>query len=83
VWKLVLFCLMKEKNDYSFEDHKRTVVELNAFFFLTLYQGTVTFEFFRFPIFHDFFDVFFISNQAFFLYISCMLFNNFQLLFKK
>jgi hypothetical protein len=44
VWKLVPSCLMwhiwRERNYRSFENRKRTVVQLKALFFNTLYQRT-------------------------------------------
>jgi hypothetical protein len=37
MWKMVLLCLfvvsLEGKNDRSFEDHERTVVELKSLFF--------------------------------------------------
>jgi hypothetical protein len=33
-----LWCLWKERNDRSFEDRERTVVELKSFFFKTRYH---------------------------------------------
>jgi hypothetical protein len=43
VWKMILFCLMwcisREISCFSFEDCRRTVVKLEAFFFKTLYTG--------------------------------------------
>jgi hypothetical protein len=48
VWKMVpsclLWCLWREKNDRSFEDRERTLVELKSFFFFnTLYTLTTAF----------------------------------------
>jgi hypothetical protein len=41
VWKMILPCLMwclwRERNDHSFEDHDRTLVELKALFFKTFF----------------------------------------------
>jgi hypothetical protein len=42
MWKMVssclLCCLWREINDRSFEDHKRTVMELNSFFSKPIYH---------------------------------------------
>jgi hypothetical protein len=44
-WKIaplcLLCCLWREKNDKSFEDCERTVVELKSLFFTTLYLWTI------------------------------------------
>jgi hypothetical protein len=43
VWKMILpylmWCLLRERNGRSFEDYKRTLVELKDFFFKTLSLG--------------------------------------------
>jgi hypothetical protein len=47
VWKMVpsylLWCLWREINDRSFEDHERSFVELESFFFFTLFTWTSVF----------------------------------------
>jgi hypothetical protein len=49
VWKMMPSCLMwchwRERNGWSFEDHERTLVELKALFFKTLYHWVATFDF--------------------------------------
>lgn len=48
IWKMVLFCLMwclwRERNDQSFKDRERTVVELKALLFKTLFHWAAAFD---------------------------------------
>lgn len=48
----------RERNDWSFEDHKRTVAELKDFFFKTFYHWTTTFDL-NISNFHAFLDLFY------------------------
>jgi hypothetical protein len=47
VWKMVplclLLCLWMEMNDRNFEDHKRTLEELESYFFYTFFLWTIAF----------------------------------------
>jgi hypothetical protein len=61
VWKLFPYCLMwclwREHNDQNFEDRERTVVELNVFFFKTLYHRMIAYNCFHISSVHDFLDI--------------------------
>jgi hypothetical protein len=65
VWKMVpsclLCCLWKERNDRSFEDRERIVVELKFFLFNTLYLWIAAFVYPNLFSFHDFIVFFFFS----------------------
>ena len=64
IWKMIppylMWCIWKERNDRIFEDSERTVVELKAFFFNTLYQWMVAYECFHISSFHALFGLFFL-----------------------
>jgi hypothetical protein len=65
VWKIVSSCflwyLWSERNERSFEDCERIVVELKLFFFKTLYFQTTVLDL-NVLSFHDFFDLFSLSR---------------------
>jgi len=66
-WKMVLSCLLwciwrEKKNDKSFEDRERKMVDLKSFFFNTLYHWVVALNFPNLLGFHDFLDCFYFSN---------------------
>jgi hypothetical protein len=46
VWNMVpsclLWCLWRKRNDISFKDPERTLVDLESFFVFTLYTWTTT-----------------------------------------
>jgi hypothetical protein len=62
VWKMVpsclLWCLWREINDISFEDHKKTLDEIKSLFFNILYLWTTTFVCPLVISSHDFFVLF-------------------------
>ena len=74
VWKLVPSCLMlciwRERNDRNFEDRNRTMVELKAFFFNTLYQWMAILGCFQFSSFRNFLDHFSLTSLVFLFYTS-------------
>jgi hypothetical protein len=53
MWKMVLSCLIwriwRERNDQNFEVRKKTVVELKAFFFNSLYHWMVAYAYIFLP----------------------------------
>jgi hypothetical protein len=51
-----------KKNDKSFEDRERKMVDLKSFFFNTLYHWVVALNFPNLLGFHDFLDCFYFSN---------------------
>jgi len=76
VWNLVPSCLMwyiwRARNDRSLEICERTMLELKASFFNTLYQWTASlncFHFYTFRVFLFFFLIFFLVLVW---YFSCM-----------
>jgi hypothetical protein len=76
VWEMIPSCLMwyfwMERNDRSFEDCERTMLELKSFFFNTLYYWAATLDY---PIllgFHNFLTFFSLSSNVFLLYTSCI-----------
>jgi hypothetical protein len=78
VWKMVLsfvmWCLWRERNDRCFEDCERTMVELKAFFFKTLYRWAAAFGIniaFIFFFICFLFLVRCISFVLFLLYLGC------------
>jgi hypothetical protein len=65
----LLWCFWRERNDRSFEDCERTVVDLKSFFFKTLYHWTTALDL-NLLSFHDFLDLFsFLQVRCF----SCLL----------
>jgi hypothetical protein len=62
----------KIKNDRSFEDCERMVVELKAFFFKTVYLWTTTFDGLHITNFLDFLDLLSFFGYVFLLYTSCV-----------
>jgi hypothetical protein len=50
-------CIWREINDCDFEDYERTMIELKAVFFNTLYHWMTDFDCFQFFSFHDFLDL--------------------------
>jgi hypothetical protein len=63
MWMMILlylmWCIWGERNNRSFEDCERTVVELKAFFFKTLYQWIVAYDCLHISNCLDFFDLLF------------------------
>jgi hypothetical protein len=55
-----------ERNDKSFEDHERMVLELKVFFFKTLYQRTSAFDF-NISSFHFFLSFFLFLSLVYFM----------------
>jgi hypothetical protein len=51
---------LERKNDRSFEDRKKMVMEIKAFFFKTLYHWIVTCDWFHISSFQVFLDFFFL-----------------------
>jgi hypothetical protein len=66
----IMWCIRRESNDRRFEDCERTVVELQAFFFNTLYHWATAYDYF--PI-SEFLSLCSFSSKVFLLYISCVL----------
>jgi hypothetical protein len=50
----LVWCVWRERNDQSFEDSERTVMELKASFY-TLFQWIAAYDYFHISSFHDFF----------------------------
>jgi hypothetical protein len=73
VWKMVSsclsWCLWRKMNDKSFENSKKTVVELKDFFLNTLYLWTIALDFPMCLIFNVFFIFFPFLNRC----LSCIL----------
>lgn len=63
LWKMVLscivWCILRERNDRSFEDRERMVVELNVFFFNILYHWVAAYNYFHISNFQDYLALFF------------------------
>jgi hypothetical protein len=62
MWKMycLIFCgvIGGKRNDSSFEDRERTMMDLKSFF-NTLFFWAVALDFTNMPTFHDFIDFFF------------------------
>jgi hypothetical protein len=64
VWKIppcLMWCLWRERNDRSLEDHERTLVELKARFFKTLFVWAAASNC-SISNFHAFLDLFSVTN---------------------
>jgi uncharacterized membrane protein len=74
MWKMVpsclMWCLWREINDKCFEDRERTLEEIKALFFCTLYLLTVVFVSPLVISFHDLLFFFLLLTRCFFMYIS-------------
>jgi hypothetical protein len=57
----VLPFVVRKRNDRSFEDCTRPVVELKLFYFITLYHWTATLDL-SLPSFHVFLDLFILPS---------------------
>jgi hypothetical protein len=44
ILSFLLWCLWKERNNLCFEDHEKTLVDLKALFFKTLYHWIAVFD---------------------------------------
>jgi hypothetical protein len=69
---LLLWCLWRERNDRSFEDRERMMVELKSFFNI-LYLWTFALDFPNVINFHVFLDLFSPSSSVSFLYTLSVL----------
>jgi len=63
----LMWYIWRERNDQNFEESEGMVVELNAFFFYTLYQWMATYECFYISSLYEFFILFYIYIYIFFL----------------